>query len=94
MRPGINSVANQKQTSINDKGRQEKLNAFKNTDAGNAEAFELLHGDRFRFDHDRGKYMVWNQRYWVEDRDGEAMRAALDTVRSLQAAAISISDPD
>jgi putative DNA primase/helicase len=58
-----------------------KLQSFQDTDAGNAEAFELLHGERFRYDHTKGKWLVWNGAYWTEDRDGEADRAALQTAR-------------
>ena len=66
-----------------------KLQSFQDTDAGNAEAFELLHGDRYRYDHIKGKWLVWNGRYWTEDRDGEADRAALETARErLSAAAL------
>jgi putative DNA primase/helicase len=65
-----------------------KLQSFKDTDAGNAEAFELLHGNRFRYDYTRGKYLSWNNRYWVVDTDGEADRAALETARERYAAAV------
>jgi phage/plasmid-associated DNA primase len=58
-----------------------KLQSFQETDAGNAEAFQLLHGERFRYDHTKGKWLVWNGAYWAEDTDGEADRAALETAR-------------
>jgi putative DNA primase/helicase len=69
-----------------------KLLSFQDTDAGNAEAFELLHGDRFRYDHTRRKWLVWNARYWTEDKDGESKRAALTTARARLSAASTISD--
>jgi putative DNA primase/helicase len=75
--------------------RIEKLQSFKKTDAGNAEAFELLHGDRFRYDHNKGKWLVWNGRHWAEDENGEAQRAALVTARErLSAAALIDHDQD
>jgi putative DNA primase/helicase len=64
------------------KALRAKLLSFQDTDAGNAEAFELLHGHRFRYDHTREKWLLWNGRYWTEDRDGEANRAALSTVQA------------
>ena len=67
-----------------------KLQSFQDTDAGNAEAFELLHGERFRFDHTKRKWLVWNDRYWAEDLDGEADRAALETARERLGAAALI----
>lgn len=72
----------------------EKLLSLQDTDAGNAEAFELLHGNRFRFDHDKGKWLVWNGRYWNEDRDGEAKRAALASARARLSAAMMVKDHD
>jgi putative DNA primase/helicase len=70
------------------RARIRKLQSFQKTDAGNSEAFELLHGE-FRYDHTKGKWLVWNGRFWEEDQDGESDRAALDTARQrLSAAAL------
>ena len=63
------------------KERIRKLQSFQNTDAGNAEAFEFLHGGGFRWDNTKGKWLVWKGRFWVEDNDGAASRAALQTAR-------------
>lgn len=76
------------------RARIQKLQSFKRTDAGNADAFELLHGERFRFDHTKKKWLVWNDRYWMEDEDGEADRAALETARERLSAAASIQHDD
>ena len=64
-----------------EKARIHALQSFEDTDAGNAEAFELLHGDRFRYDHTKGKWLVWTGAYWAVDKNGEADRAALETAR-------------
>jgi len=75
--------------------RNRQLQSFQNTDAGNAGAFELLHGHRFRFDHTRGKWLFWNDRYWAEDQDGEATRAALQMARErLTLACMKTHAPD
>ena len=74
------------------KERRRKLISFGDTDAGNAEAFALLHGDRFRYNHTEGKWLVWNGRYWGVDKDGEAERAALSTARARQSAALLVED--
>lgn len=76
------------------KERSRRLRSFHNTDAGNAQAFELLHGNRFRYDHDRSKWLVWNGRFWERDKDDEADRAALDTARARLAAAATSGDAD
>src|SRR5437879_3576719 len=77
------------------KARIRKLQSFQNTDAGNAEAFEFLHGRKFRWDNTKGKWLVWKGRCWAEDNDGEASRAALQTARErLLAASIIEHDQD
>ncbi len=58
-----------------------ELRALPITDTGNAQAFVLLHGHQFRFDHSRKRWMVWKGLYWVPDSNGEAERAAIDTAR-------------
>lgn len=70
--------------------RMRLLQSFNLTDAGNAEAFAMLHGDRFRYDRTRGKWRLWNDRYWVSDKKGEASRAALDVARQRLSAAVLI----
>lgn len=64
------------------------------SDAGNAEAFELLHGDEFRFCHTRGCWLRWDAGRWAIDIDGAAERAMLDTVRQRLAAGLVIDDVD
>jgi putative DNA primase/helicase len=59
----------------------EELRALAYTDTGNAEAFQMLFGHRFKYDHSRKRWMVWNGLYWVADRDGAAERGAIDTAR-------------
>jgi putative DNA primase/helicase len=76
------------------KERNQQLRRFHRTDAGNAQAFELLHGNRFRFDHDKGKWLVWNGKFWERDKDDEADRAALETARARLAAAVTFGDTD
>src|SRR5206468_11167213 len=58
-----------------------KLLGFHDTDGGNAESFELLHGEEFRHDCTHGKWLLWNGNYWEPDETGQAERAALDTGR-------------
>jgi len=62
------------------------------TDAGNAEAFELLYGDRFRYDHSKKVWLFWNGRYWEMDRKKAAVRAALKVARERRKVARDIAD--
>ena len=80
--------------AIVNRARLQKLLAFPLTDAGNAEVFAEEHGTRFRYDHTRQKWRVWNGRYWAADETGESDRAALETARVRQMAAMLINDPD
>ena len=70
------------------------LQSFHITDTGNAEAFALLHGGRFRYDHSRGKWLVWNGMYWVTGETGEAERAAVLTARERLLAAMLITQKE
>ena len=76
------------------RARLQKLLAFPRTDAGNAEVFAEEHSNRFRYDHTRQQWRVWNGRYWAADETGESDRAALETARVRQMAAMLIDDPD
>jgi putative DNA primase/helicase len=71
-----------------------RLRNLRLTDAGNAEAFELLHGERFRFDHIRSEWLVWSGNFWRIDETGEADRAILETARARQHAGVGINDSD
>ena len=76
------------------RARLQKLLAFPRTDAGNAEVFAEEHSNRFRYDHTRQKWLVWNGKHWAADETGESDRAALETARARQMAAMLIDDPD
>jgi putative DNA primase/helicase len=95
MSQGISEMGNSDSPeALANKTLQRKLLSFPNSDAGNAEAFELLHGHRFRYNHTSGKWLVWTGRCWIEDKDGEANRAALETVRARLPVAASIKDKE
>lgn len=64
------------------------------SDTGNAECMIALHGDDFRFDHTRKKWLVWKDARWQVDGDGDAERAAVGTIRQRQEAALEIPDTD
>ncbi len=54
---------------------------YPRTDAGNAELIAALFGDRLRYDHRRGRWLVWAEHRWVEDPDGAPPRLALRAAR-------------
>ncbi len=65
---------------------------FNQTDAGNAETLEYLFGDRIRYNHSIGQWMIWNGRYWAVDETGEVNRLALQTARQRLLAGALIHD--
>ncbi len=52
------------------------------TDSSNAELLCHLYGDRLRFDHKMGRWLVWSGHWWQEDPDGEPPRLALEATRT------------
>src|SRR2546430_9516585 len=42
--------------------------------SGNAEVFAEEHSNRFRYDHTRQKWLVWNGKHWAADETGESDR--------------------
>lgn len=69
--------------------------AFNRTDAGNGEYFARLYGDRLRYDHRRGRWLVWDGHWWREDDTRSVRRLAKQVARSRYGRATSIDDlPD
>lgn len=42
-------------------------NSFPLTDSGNAELIAAIYGDRLRFNHCRGHWLIWKDGHWSED---------------------------
>ena len=63
------------------------------TDAGNAELIAALFGDRLRFDHRRGRWLVWAEHRWIEDPNGAPPRVALRAARLRYRDAEDLDDP-
>lgn len=62
------------------------------SDAGNALRFAEQHGHRLRYNAASGKWLIWNFSIWSENRDGEVMRLAKATARSIFAEAAAEED--
>ena len=67
--------------------------AFAHTDSGNAELFAHLWGDRVRFDHRLGRWLVWDRHRWTPEATGELIRLAIAAARARAKAAADM-DPD
>lgn len=64
------------------------------TDAGNAERFQAHEGDRFAFVHAWGSWLQFDGVRWQRDSSGEAVRAALGTLRAMADESDKVPDED
>lgn len=52
------------------------------TDAGNAELFSALYADRLRYDHKRGRWLIWQEgRWWKKDETTRVKTLAKNVAR-------------
>jgi putative DNA primase/helicase len=51
------------------------------TDTANAEWIAQLFGEKLRYDHLRGRWLIWRKHFWQEDKDGLICRIATEAVR-------------
>ena len=51
------------------------------TDAGNAEYFVSLFGNKLRYDHFRNRWLEWSNHHWKEDSDSQVRRFAIKSTR-------------
>jgi putative DNA primase/helicase len=71
-----------------------RLTDYAKTDAGNAELFTQLYGDRVRFDRRRRRWLLWGEHHWRTDTDGAIYRMAVEAVRQRYHAATALEDQD
>lgn len=71
---------------------QESLQHY--TDLGNARRLVAQYGEKLRFCHESGKWLVWNGEFWATDNSGTVDRLAKDTVRNIYVEAGSAGDSD
>lgn len=65
---------------------------FPLTEAGDAEHFGQVFGSRVRFDHRRGRWLIFSGHRWVPDGDGEVHRLGLEAMRLRQQQALQVKD--
>ena len=64
------------------------------TDVGSAERFAAAHGHEVRYDHRRGRWLIWRGHRWAPDTDQAIIRLATAHVRDRQRDALTIADLD
>lgn len=62
------------------------------SEASAAERFVRLHGDDVRYDHRRGRWLLWRSHRWVPDSDAGITRLGLKFAREWQREAVEIAD--
>ena len=67
---------------------------FALTDSGNGEFFATHHGADLRFDHRRGRWLLWRGHRWQPDADGEVRRLAKAAMRQRLEEAVALGDSD
>jgi len=62
------------------------------TDAGNARKFVARYGHGLHYCYQTGNWIVWDETRWKEDKTGEVMRRAKETVRNIYIEAYNSAD--
>lgn len=65
---------------------------FSQSDSGNAELLVHLNGDRIRFNHSEGKWLIWNGQFWQPDDNQNINELAKQSAQYRQKQAITIAD--
>lgn len=65
---------------------------FVRSDAGNGEWFTRLYGDRLRYDHRRGRWLIWDGHWWRDDELRAVRRLAKEAARQRYGRATEIAD--
>ena len=68
--------------------------SFPLTDSGNAERFARRHGDKVRYCHPWGKWLVWDEKRWKIDDTGAVNLLVKETVRSIYTEAAGEKDDE
>lgn len=63
---------------------------FALSDAGNAELFAHLYGDKVRWDHRTNTWLIWDKHRWIPDQDGQVVRWAIAAARERAKTAIDM----
>jgi putative DNA primase/helicase len=68
---------------------------FPLSDSGNAELFAARYGKCVRFDHKRGRWLLWENGHWSEDKTGRVRQLMKLAARQRQITAFEmLKDPD
>jgi len=69
-----------------------KVTKFRLTDTGNAKLIAQIYGDQIRYDHKRGRWLIWDKHIWKLDLDGQIQRFAKLAAEERYRNALQIAD--
>jgi P4 family phage/plasmid primase-like protien len=75
-------------------GCPSRVSRFHRTDAGNAELFAKLFGENLRYDHASGRWLLWQEHWWVEDPTAAVLLLAKRSARWRARQYSKINDPE
>jgi P4 family phage/plasmid primase-like protien len=74
-------------------GRYEPAeDAFPSTESGDSEFFAACNGEVVRYDHRRGRWLIFDGLRWAGQTDGQVERLGLEAMRARQRAAVGNTD--
>ena len=69
-----------------------KVNEFIESDYGNAQMLEKMVPDKIRFNHDNGKWYIWENSFWKPDNKRSVLKYAMQVARQRQQNALLLAD--
>ena len=69
-----------------------KVKEFIESDYGNAQMLEKMVPDKIRFNHDNGKWYIWENSFWKPDNKRSVLKYAMQVARQRQQNALLLAD--
>lgn len=74
------------------KSIKEEVKIENRTDSGNAFKFASMFKDKVRFDHRRGRWLVWDKHRWIDDKGKSVKMLAIEMARTRYLESVNIQD--
>ncbi len=67
---------------------------YPRSDSGNAELFAVLYRDTVRFDHKQGRWLLWDEGRWAEDKQEKVRSMMKETARRRHELVLDLGDSE
>lgn len=74
--------------------KKRNLHFYPRSDSGNAELFAVLYRDTVRFDHKQGRWLLWNDNRWAEDKQEKVRSMMKQTARRRHELVLNLADSE